>query len=86
MESRTNLKKFSKGTVTVENFRDRLRLRWRVNGLRYSLTLGLKDTTENRKLAEQKAHQIKLDIQADCFDETLSKYKLQRHLSIVNPT
>ncbi|MDF5722739.1 MAG: tyrosine-type recombinase/integrase [Rhizonema sp. PD37] len=85
MESRTNLKKFSKGTVTVENFRDRLRLRWRVNGLRYSLTLGLKDTTENRKLAEQKAHQIELDIQTDCFDETLSKYKSQRHLSIVNP-
>ncbi len=85
MESTITFKKSSKGTITVENFRDRLRLRWRVSGQRYCLTLGLKDIPENRNLAEQKAHQIEQDIEADCFDETLAKYKPQRHLSLVNP-
>ena len=47
--------KASKGTVVLENFRDRLRLRWRVAGQRYSLSLGLSDTKENRRLAEAKA-------------------------------
>ena len=82
------VQKAVKGSVGIETFQERLRLRLPRkicgNNNRY-ITLGLADTTENRKLAEQKAHQIELDIQADCFDETLSKYKQQRHLSIVNP-
>lgn len=62
MQGSPNLKKASKGTVVVEKFRDRLRLRWRVSGERYSLSLGLEDTQENRKLAEAKAKQIESDI------------------------
>ena len=69
--------KASKGTVVVENFRDRLRLRWRVAGQRYSLSLGLSDTKENRKLAEAKAQLIESDIKYERFDSTLAKYKLQ---------
>lgn len=52
------------------------------NNKRY-ITLGLADTPENQKLAEQKVLQIELDIEAGCFDETLDKYKPQRHLSLV---
>ncbi|MDF5714549.1 MAG: tyrosine-type recombinase/integrase [Rhizonema sp. NSF051] len=77
-----------KGSVGIETFQERLRLRLPRqicgNNNRY-ITLGLADTPENRKLAEQKARQIELDILAGDFDEILSKYKSQRHLSIVNP-
>lgn len=78
--------KASKGSVGVECFQDRLRLRLprQVCGSnkRY-ISLNLADTSENRQLGEQKAHQIELDIASGCFDETLAKYKPQRHLSIV---
>lgn len=80
--------KASQGSVGVEVFQGRLRLRLPrqlYEGTQKYLTLGLADTPENRNLAEQKAHQIELDIQAGGFDETLAKYKPQRHLSIVTP-
>jgi integrase len=69
--------KASKGTVVVEKFKNRLRLRWRVTGERYCLSLGLPDTKESRKLAEVKARQIELDIISGNFDRTLTKYKPQ---------
>lgn len=69
--------KASKGTVVVENFKERLRLRWRVTRRRYCLSLGLPDTKESRKLAELKARQIELDIISGNFDTTLTKYKPQ---------
>jgi len=41
-------KKASKGTVSVENFRDRLRLRFRIDGIQKTLAVNLDDTKENR--------------------------------------
>lgn len=67
--------KSSKGTVVVESFRDRLRLRWRYRGQRKSLALGLPDTKNNRKVAQIKANQIELDIISGNYDRTLLKYK-----------
>jgi len=32
--------KNQKGTVSVENFKNRIRLRWRYQGIRYSMSLG----------------------------------------------
>jgi integrase len=79
--------KANKGSVGIESFQDRLRLRLPRqvcgNNKRY-MVLGLADTPDNFKLAEQKAKEIELDILAGNFDETLAKYKQQRHLSIVN--
>ncbi|OWY68563.1 hypothetical protein B7486_25585 [cyanobacterium TDX16] len=69
--------KASKGSVVVESFKDRLRLRWRVAGKRYCLSLGLPDTQESRMLAELKARQIELDAISGTFDATLTKYKPQ---------
>ncbi|NHC36322.1 tyrosine-type recombinase/integrase [Scytonema millei] len=69
--------KASKGSVVVESFKDRLRLRWRVAGKRYCLSLGLPDTQESRMLAELKARQIELDAISGNFDATLTKYKPQ---------
>ncbi|HLO86213.1 MAG TPA: DUF3596 domain-containing protein [Nostocaceae cyanobacterium] len=80
--------KASKGSVGVESYQGRLRLRLPRQlyaGTQKYLTLGLADTPENRELAEQKARQIKSDIISGEFDQTLAKYKTQRHLSIVIP-
>ena len=73
----TSTSKTSKGIVVVESFKDRLRLRWRVSGKRYCLSLGLADKCENRKLAESLARQIELDIISDNFDASLAKYKIE---------
>lgn len=74
--------KAAKGTVGVEPFQGRLRLRLPRSlyaGKQKYLTLGLADTIENRKLAEQKARQIELDILAGYFDPSRAKYKPQAH-------
>ena len=67
-------KKATKGTVVVESFKGRLRLRFRVAGERYCLAIGLPDLPENREIAEDKAKLIALDIKAGRFDPSLAKY------------
>ena len=67
--------KASKGSVVVQNFRDRLRLCWTYCGKRYYLYVGLADTPTNRKVAELRARQIELDMISSNFDPTLEKYK-----------
>jgi len=67
-----------KGSVTVESFRGRLRLRLprQVFGgaLKY-LSLYLPDTPENRQVAMAKAKIIEADIALERFDPTLQRYK-----------
>lgn len=78
--------KASKGSIGVESFQGRLRLRLPrqiYSGKQKYLTLGLADTPENRKEAEAKAWQIEKDIKACYFDPTLAKYKPQTHLTVV---
>jgi integrase len=70
------------GTVRIEVFRDRLRLAWSWHGKRFWLYIGLPETKINRKAAEIKASQIELDIASNNFDETLTKYKTQKQVSI----
>lgn len=65
----------AKGTVSVEVFQERLRLRWRQGGKRYTLSIGLPDSKVNRTVAQQKASQIQLDLISGNFDPTLKKYK-----------
>lgn len=67
------------GSVTVENFRGRLRIRlprFLFGGNQVRFSLGLPDTPVNRQAAELKARQIELDIALGQFDPTLEKYKL----------
>jgi Arm DNA-binding domain len=71
-------KKATKGTVVVESFKGRLRLRFRVAGERYCLAIGLPDLPKNRALAEDKATQIASDIKAGRFDPSLAKYQSPR--------
>jgi Arm DNA-binding domain len=68
-------KKATKGTVVVESFKGRLRLRFRVAGERYCLAIGLPDLPKNREIAEDKANLIATDIKAGRFDPSLTKYQ-----------
>jgi len=67
----------SKGTVTVESVRGRLRLRLprhAFSGQQRYLILHLSDTQMNRKVATAKAQTIEADIALEKFDRTLKKY------------
>jgi integrase len=52
-----------------------LKLRWSYQGSRFDFALGLPDGAINRKVAENKASEIELDIATGNFDPTLDKYK-----------
>ncbi|MFN0318580.1 MAG: tyrosine-type recombinase/integrase [Burkholderiales bacterium] len=69
----------AKGTVVVEVFKERLRLRWSYARKRYCIYIGLPDTKVNRVAAESKARQIELDMASDNFDPSLKKYKSEVH-------
>jgi integrase len=77
-------RKAPKGTVSVQVFKDRLRLCWSYYGKRYFLYVGLPDSKINRVVAEQKARQIEGDMATGNFDPSLRKYKpeYQQHQSI----
>lgn len=68
-------KKAPKGSVVVQAFKDRLRLRFTVQGQRYFLYLGLADSKINRIVAEGRARLIEGDIATGNFDPTLAKYR-----------
>ncbi len=62
------------GTVAVEDFRGRLRLRWRYKGKQYTVSLGIPVSTINHKTAAIKARQIELDIASGHYDDSLKSY------------
>ncbi|WP_204137405.1 tyrosine-type recombinase/integrase [Halomicronema sp. CCY15110] len=67
----------AKGTVGIEAYQGRLRLRLPrqlFDGKQKYLSLGLPDTSTNRKAAEAKAKVIESDIAFERFDATLVKY------------
>jgi Arm DNA-binding domain len=73
--------KLFKGSVGVESFRGRLRLRLPrqlFEGRQKYLALGLTDAGIGRKLAEAKAKLIESDIALERFDYTLAKYGHQQ--------
>jgi len=67
--------KSQKGEISITDFQGRIRLRWRVNGQRYSLNLPFPYAPENLHHASVKVAEIKLDILKGSFDTTLEKYK-----------
>lgn len=83
MYSKTPTGKNSKGTPSVESFQGRLRIRFRANGQQKAFALGLADNSENRLRGEAIARQMTLDLLADNFDSTLSKYKPQSFLTVI---
>lgn len=65
--------KNQKGTVSIENYRERIRLRWRYMGDRYALNLGAY-TKINLIQAKKTALEIKQDMALGYFDLSLAKY------------
>jgi integrase len=65
--------KNQKGTVSIENYKNRIRLRWRYGGKRYSLSLAAYNKA-NLAITKKVALQIELDMISGSFDESLVKY------------
>lgn len=79
--------KRSKGSVGIETFQSRLRLRLPrqlYDGNQKYLTLGLDDSPGNRKIAEAKAKQIESDIAYERFDYSLNKYRPEHARLVVS--
>jgi integrase len=64
------------GRITIERFRDSVRLRWTLNQKTYTLTIG-KEDKDTIKAARAKAQLINSDITFDRFDSSLVKYGKQ---------
>jgi hypothetical protein len=60
--------KTSKGEISISNFEERIRLKWRYAGERYSLNLPYAYLPENLHQGAIKDTEIKLDILKGCFD------------------
>ncbi|OIR13151.1 tyrosine recombinase XerD [mine drainage metagenome] len=67
--------KNSKGTISIDKHRNSIRLRWRYQNKRYSISLTYY-SKENLKLARKKAILIESDMLNDTFDFSLNRYKL----------
>ena len=66
--------KTQKGPVSLEDYRSRLRLRWRHKGVRYLSTLSAYNKI-NRPQAKRIALENEREIALDSFDKSLIKYK-----------
>jgi len=73
-----NMARTPKGEVSIENIDGWIRLRWRYQGQRKTMSLGLRHDPVNLAVAQQRANQIHLDIISGNYDPTLSKYKSDR--------
>ena len=73
--SSSNRRLTEQGLVSIDEYQGRLRLRFRYGGKRCAISVGLPDSAVNRRVAQQKATQIELDIASGNFDPTLAKYK-----------
>jgi integrase len=61
--------------TTVENFRGKLRIRWRYQGKPYCLSLGIEATATNKAYAKQIADKVLGDILLGQFDKSLVRYR-----------
>jgi integrase len=70
------------GTISVQQYKERLRLIWTcpVEHKRRYLYLGLPDSAINRRAAQQKASFIQNDMGSENYDPTLKKYKTERQI------
>jgi integrase len=65
-----------KGTVTISNYKGRIRLSRRYNAKRYSLSTGTYNR-ENLLTAKKVSLLIEQDMKYGRFDEDLSRYKIR---------
>jgi integrase len=77
--------KKQKGTVSITQYKGRIRLRWRFDGQRYSLNLGVYSDL-NLIQAKKTVLQIEQDIILGSFDHSLVKYSGKREVKQPTPT
>jgi integrase len=65
----------SKGSVAVKEFRGRVRLRWRYQGKRLSMTVGDAANKVTWTVARKLAQQIEGDLLTGNYDQTQAKYR-----------
>jgi len=65
--------KSPKGAVSISNYKERIRLRWRYLGKRYSLSLAAFNKV-NLKATKRVVLHIELDMANGLFDDTLLRY------------
>jgi integrase len=75
MQAKDMQRKAFKGSVQIKSSNDRLQLVFSYGGKRRYLSLGMRDTTLNRRVAEMTASQIELDMLSGNFDDSLDKYR-----------
>lgn len=73
--AKANPHKSFKGQVGISLNGQSLRLQWTYQGKRYALNPGLRDTPENRIIAEKIGKEIQVDMAMGFFDPTLNKYR-----------
>lgn len=69
------------GKVNLEAYKGWLRLRWRYEGQRYCLSLGLEESKSNRVKAQLTILQIEADIETGAFDPSLGRYRPKPYAS-----
>lgn len=74
-----------KGKPKIKSSNGSLQLVFTYRGERIYFTLGMRDTPENRKRAEDKALWIHQDILNERFDESLEKYRSKAQLKLIRP-
>lgn len=75
--------KSPKGAVSISDYKERIRLRWRYQGKRYSFSLGPYDKV-NLKATKKVVLQIELGMVNCHFDDSLVKYGGE-HLVKISP-
>lgn len=73
--------KTARGTVSIVNYKERIRLRWSYQSIRYSLNLAAY-IKANLLHAKKTALQIENDMLNGTFDSTLNKYKHESNVII----
>jgi integrase len=85
MYSQKNNRRSKRGSVQVKVSRNWLQLVFTHGGNRHYVSLGIRSTPLNRKIAQDKAFEIERDIEYGEFDSTYQKYQVGTTLTTVDP-
>ncbi|MEL6225007.1 MAG: tyrosine-type recombinase/integrase [Cyanobacteria bacterium J06627_8] len=69
------MKRTPKGEVSIVNRDGWIQLRWRYQGVRRQMSMGLRYDPVNVAVAQRRAYQIQLDMVSGNFDVSLEKYR-----------
>ncbi|MEL6555800.1 MAG: DUF3596 domain-containing protein [Cyanobacteria bacterium J06621_11] len=86
MYSQKPNRRSKRGSVQLKTSRGWLQLVFTHGGKRHYVSMGMRSTPLNRKLAKDKAFEIERDLEYGEFDTTYKKYQVGTTLTTVDPT